>query len=77
MCSYGGYIVGVQAKYESMTAFSAGDDTALNNLRIICLNPNGSLQGITLGYGYFGDWIPYVNLVTNYITGLSVKWEDN
>ena len=75
MCPYGYYMDGAQVRYESKQG--AGDDTALNGLKIHCRrNKSTSSTWVTVYNGYWGSWKPAYTHSWKFVKLANVRYEN-
>ena len=77
MCSDGKYMAGARVRFEGSQGW--GDDTALNGLEILCVEPDDCWSNSeikTVYSGLWGDWKPWNSVDSKLVKGAQVRYED-
>jgi len=76
MCSYGKYIGAASVRFEDQQG--SEDDTALNGLKIYCVDENWSDGEVVMVHaGFWGSWKPWGYKWNKLVKGARVKSEDS
>ncbi|KAK2898144.1 vitelline membrane outer layer protein 1-like [Channa argus] len=76
MCPEGSYASGFSIKVERNQG--SGDDTALNGIRLYCVNPNnrvGPYTTVESSVGRWGEWTPVKSCSTGYLASFMLRVE--
>lgn len=77
MCPDGQFIRGAQVQRQSGLSLSGGDDSRINNLRILCGGINGEISGwLNVGDDRMGNWKSSVDMMAmNFLVSAKVRMD--